>query len=75
MNLPAPVVSKIDALCNYKTSGEKKYICCESIGSLEGVFGDITDFNKVDVNLYSLLQAEYFAVDDDNVYFLNDFFS
>lgn len=74
LNLPAPVISKIDALCNCKTSGEKKYIRCEHIGSLEGVFGDITDFNKVDVNLYGLLQAECFAVDDDNVYFLNEKF-
>ncbi len=74
LNLPAPVISKIDAICNYKTSGEKKYIRCEHIGSLEGVFGDITDFNKVDVNLYGLLQAECFAVDDDNVYFLNEKF-
>ncbi len=72
--LPAPVVSKIDTLCNYKTSGDKKYIRCERIGSLDGVFGEITDFNKVDVNLYGLLQAEYFAVDDDSVYFLNEKF-
>lgn len=74
LNLPAPVVSKIDTLCNCKTSGEKKYVKCERIGSLEGVFGDITDFNKVNVNLYGLLQAEYFAVDDEYVYFLDEKF-
>lgn len=55
LNLPAPVVSKIDVLCNCKISGEKKYIKYKHIGSLEGVFGEITDFNKVDVNLYGLL--------------------
>lgn len=74
LNLPAPVVSKIDTLCNCRTSSEKKYIKYEHIGSLEGVFGEITDFNKVDVNLYGLLQAECFAVDDDNVYFLDEKF-
>lgn len=43
-------------------------------GSFEDVFGEITDFNKVDVNLYSLLQAECFAVGDENVYFLDEKF-
>ncbi|MCM1231666.1 MAG: DEAD/DEAH box helicase family protein [Ruminococcus flavefaciens] len=74
LNLPAPVVSKIDTLCNCKTSGKKKYIRCGRIGSLKGVFGDITDFDKVDVNLYGLLQAECFAVDDEYVYFLDEKF-
>lgn len=74
LNLPAPVVSKIDTLCNCKISDEKNYVRCERIDNLEGVFGDITDFNKVDVNLYGLLQSECFAVDDKTVYFLNEKF-
>lgn len=74
LNLPASVVSKIDFLCNCKMSGEKKYIRCERIGSLKGVFSEVTDLNKVDVNLYGLLQAECFAVDDEYVYFLDEKF-
>ena len=64
----------IDFLCNYKTSGEKSISVLSVSEVLEGVFGDITDFNKGDVNLYCLLQAEFFAVDDEIVYFLDEKF-
>lgn len=74
LNLPASVVSKIDFLCDCRTSREKKYVCCKRIGSLEGMFGEVTDLNKVDVNLYGLLQSECFAVDDEDVYFLDEKF-
>lgn len=29
--------------------------------SLEGIFNEITDFNKIDMNLYGLLKAEYMS--------------
>ncbi len=38
------------------------------------MFSEVTDLNKVDVNLYGLLQSEYFAIDDENVYFLDEKF-
>lgn len=73
LKLPAHIVSKIDFLCSCKYEHEKtKYIKCERIAEFEDVSDEITDIDKVSCNLYGLIRAEYFAVDDYFVHFLDE---
>lgn len=73
LKLPEEVVSKIDYLCSCKPSDTKTYYTqCRSINNSENIFSEITDFDKVDVNLYGLIKAEYFAVDNNYVHFLDE---
>ena len=56
-----------------KPSDTKTYYTqCRSIKNSENIFSEITDFDKVDVNLYGLIKAEYFAVDNNYVHFLDE---
>lgn len=73
LKLPAHIVSKIDFLCSCKYEHEKtKYVKCDRIAEFEDVSDEITDIDKVSCNLYGLIRAEYFAVDDYFVHFLDE---
>ncbi len=72
LNLSEQVKEKIKLLCEYGNKSEIEYMKSETISDLDSIYDEITDIDKVDCNLYGLLKANYFAVGNNTVSFIDE---